>query len=38
MIGFTMYEVVAGVGFIHRLMIDRSHQRQGSGKDRRPQR
>ena len=32
MIGFTMYELVAGVGFILRLMIDRKHQRQGYGR------
>ena len=32
MIGFTMYELVAGVGFILRLMIDRKFQRQGYGK------
>ncbi|MBA3943088.1 MAG: GNAT family N-acetyltransferase [Herpetosiphonaceae bacterium] len=32
MIGFTMYEVTAGVGFIERLMIDRAHQRQGYGR------
>jgi len=32
MIGFTMYELVAGVGFILRLMIDRKYQRQGYGK------
>ena len=32
MIGFTMYEIAAGVGFIMRLMIDRKHQRQGYGK------
>lgn len=31
MVGFTMYEVVNGVGFIHRLMIDHAHQRQGYG-------
>jgi diamine N-acetyltransferase len=29
MVGFTMYEVTAGVGFILRLMIDRKYQRQG---------
>ena len=32
MIGFTMYELVAGVGFILRLMIDLKYQRQGYGK------
>jgi len=32
MIGFTMYELVSGVGFILRLMIDRKYQRQGYGK------
>ena len=32
MVGFTMYELVAGVGFILRLMIDRKFQRQGYGK------
>ncbi len=31
-IGFTMYEVVAGVGFIMRLMIDEKYQRQGYGR------
>ena len=31
MIGFTMYEIVAGVGFILRLMIDRKYQQQGYG-------
>ena len=31
-IGFTMYEIVAGVGFIMRLMIDEKHQRQGYGR------
>lgn len=31
MVGFTMYELAAGVGFILRLMIDREHQRQGYG-------
>jgi len=31
MVGFTMYELVAGVGFILRLMIDRKYQRQGYG-------
>lgn len=32
MVGFTMYEVVAGVGFILRLMIDRDAQGQGYGR------
>ena len=32
MIGFTMYEIVAGVGFIMRLMIDQKYQRQGYGR------
>lgn len=32
MIGFTMYEIVAGVGFIMRLMIDSKYQRQGYGR------
>lgn len=32
MVGFTMYELAAGVGFILRLMIDRDHQRQGYGR------
>ncbi len=27
-----MYEIVAGVGFIMRLMIDRKHQRRGYGR------
>jgi diamine N-acetyltransferase len=31
MIGFTMYEIVAGVGFILRLMIDHKYQQQGYG-------
>ena len=30
-IGFTMYEIVAGVGFIMRLMIDKKYQGQGYG-------
>ena len=29
---FTMYEIVAGVGFIMRLMIDKKYQRQGYGR------
>lgn len=32
MIGFTMYEIVAGVGFIMRLMIDQKYQRQEYGR------
>lgn len=32
MLGFTMYEIVAGVGFIMRLMIDFKYQRQGYGR------
>ncbi|BAY85752.1 hypothetical protein NIES267_52530 [Calothrix parasitica NIES-267] len=32
MIGFVMYEIVAGVGFILRLMIDYKYQQQGYGK------
>ena len=32
MVGFTMYELAAGVGYIMRLMIDRKHQRQGYGR------
>ena len=32
MIGFTMYEIVAGVGFIMRLMIDSEYQHQGYGR------
>ncbi len=32
MIGFTMYEIVAGVGFIMRLMIDWKYQRRGYGR------
>lgn len=32
MVGFTMYELTAGIGFILRLMIDSSHQRQGYGR------
>ena len=31
-IGFVMYEVDCGVGFILRLMIDRAHQRKGYGR------
>jgi len=32
MIGFTMYEIVMGVGFIMRLMIDHKYQCQGYGR------
>ena len=32
MVGFTMYEVTAGDGFILRLMVDRKFQRQGYGR------
>ena len=32
MVGFTMYELAAGVGFILRLMIDRDHQGRGYGR------
>ena len=32
MIGFVMYEIAAGVGFITRLMVDRKYQKQGYGK------
>lgn len=32
MVGFTMYELAAGVGFITRLMIDRAYQRKGYGR------
>ena len=31
-VGFTMFEVAAGVGFITRLMIDRAHQGKGYGR------
>ena len=31
-LGFVMYEVLAGVGFIMRLMIDYRYQRQGYGR------
>lgn len=31
-IGFTMYEIVAGVGFIMRLAIERKYQGQGYGR------
>ena len=32
MVGFTMYELTAGVGFILRLMIDARYQRKGYGR------
>jgi diamine N-acetyltransferase len=32
MVGFTMYEIVAGVGFILRLMTDCKYQRKGYGR------
>jgi len=32
MLGFAMYEIAAGVGYIMRLMIDRAHQGQGYGR------
>jgi diamine N-acetyltransferase len=32
MVGFTLYELTAGVGFILRLMVDRQHQGKGYGK------
>ena len=32
MVGFTMIEMAAGVGFITRLMIDRAHQGRGYGR------
>ena len=32
MIGFTMYEIFVGVGFIMRLAIDRKYQGQGYGR------
>lgn len=32
MVGFTMYEITVGVGFILRLMVDRKYQRQGYGR------
>ena len=31
-VGFTMYEIVAGVGFIMRLMVDEKHQKKGYGR------
>lgn len=32
MVGFTLYEITAGIGFILRLMIDHRYQRQGYGR------
>jgi diamine N-acetyltransferase len=32
MVGFVMYEIDCGVGYILRLMIDRKHQRRGYGR------
>lgn len=32
MVGFIMYELKGGVGFILRVMIDRKHQREGYGR------
>ncbi len=32
MVGFIMYEIMTGVGFILRLMIDSKYQQQGYGK------
>jgi len=32
MVGFVMYEVACGAGFILRLMVDRRYQRQGYGR------
>ncbi len=32
MVGFIMYEIIGGVGFILRLMIDSKYQQQGYGK------
>ncbi|MCJ8282361.1 MAG: GNAT family N-acetyltransferase [Rivularia sp. ALOHA_DT_140] len=32
MVGFIMYEIMGGVGFILRLMIDSKYQQQGYGK------
>lgn len=31
-VGFTMYEITAGVGFIMRLMVDEKYQGQGYGR------
>lgn len=32
MLGFTMYELIAGLGFIMRLMVDEKYQGQGYGR------
>lgn len=32
MVGFVMYQLMDGVGFIMRLMIDEAHQGQGYGR------
>jgi diamine N-acetyltransferase len=32
MVGFVMYQVMDGIGFIMRLMVDEAHQGQGSGR------
>lgn len=32
MVGFVMYEITAGVGFIMRMMIDERYQRRGYGR------
>lgn len=32
MVGFTMYEISTGIGFIMRLLIDQAHQKQGYGR------
>ena len=32
MVGFTMYEITAGVGFITRLMVDQNYQQKGYGR------
>lgn len=32
MIGFTMYEITAGIGFIMRLMVDKKYQGEGYGR------
>jgi diamine N-acetyltransferase len=32
MVGFIMYEITDGVGFIMRLMVDRQYQQQGYGR------
>ena len=31
MVGFTIYEIVAGIGFIMRLMVDHKYQQKGYG-------